>query len=179
MKFMDNLSESVDSLFKSMVSKVLQNYIVPGLKSSILDRGKLRMFEASRLQMQHIVPHSHRFDFAALVLQGSVVNTVFVAGEKGYEYIEVELSYSGKFGTYTEGSASLQKFSTSSTKYSVGDWYGMCANEIHRIEFSPDARVLFFEGPEIRAESKILKPVVDGEVINTFTVQDWMFKEQK
>lgn len=179
MKFMENLPENVEKLFESMVSKVVNNYIVPGLKSSLLDQGKLRMFEASRLQLQHIVPHSHRFDFGALVIRGSVLNTVFVADEKGDEYAEVELVYSGKFGTYSEGHASLQKFSTLSTKYGVGDWYGMHADEIHRIEFSRDARVLFFEGPEVRASSKILKPVVDGEVIDTFTVQDWMFKELK
>ena len=179
MKFMDNLPENVEKLFESMVSKVVNNYIVPGLKSSLLDHGKLRMFEASRLQLQHIVPHSHRFDFAALVMQGSVVNTVFVADEEGDEYAEVELADTGKFGTYSEGHASLRKFSTLSTKHTVGDWYGMHADEIHRIEFSRDARVLFFEGPEVRASSKILKPVVDDEVISTFTVQDWMFKELK
>jgi hypothetical protein len=50
-------------------------------------------------------------------------------------------------------------------------------NGIHSISFSRDAVVLFIESASTKNKSSILEPVVNGKVIPTFEVKEWMFKE--
>jgi len=52
----------------------------------------------------------------------------------------------------------------------------MKADQMHSIDFSKGAKVLFFEGPRLSDTSEIIEPVVRGEVIRTYIKQDYMFK---
>lgn len=168
------------NLIRSMRRSGLQNYIVPGLLSSLVggaETGAVRLFEASREQHTDITPHSHRFDFACLVLRGSVVNRLWCQGDEGELYVASTLIYGGEPGSYR------QKPETESTywghrdyRYAVGEWYSMKAEEIHSIKFSADAMVLFFEGPQQANTTRILEPSVDGHRVQTFMVAPWMFE---
>lgn len=169
----------------------LHNYIVPGLTSWIVgpapnrcddgQRGCLRLFEMTRRQDTQITPHSHRFDFTCLVLQGKVRNTLFYdGGPASDEYVQRVVRYTGKPGDYeTESEDSMPYRYGSDTKtYYAGDTYSMKTREIHSIEFESGALVLFFEGPTVADTSCMLLPWANGCVIDTSTVQPWMFRKE-
>lgn len=156
----------------------LRNYIVPGLTSSLLggeDKGVVRMFEMSREQLSDITPHSHRFDFECLVLEGTVINRVWAPNDKGDVYQRSQLKYKGEPGKYDLERADYDRYAYTAKVYGKGDWYGMHAEQMHSITFSVGAKVLFFEGPPVVASTYILEPFVDGVIVPTFEVKPWMF----
>jgi hypothetical protein len=63
------------------------------------------------------------------------------------------------------------------TTYKAGEWYSMTHAEFHSIRFSYGARVLFFEGSQVKPESYCLVPYVNGQVCDTFYWREWMMKE--
>jgi hypothetical protein len=157
----------------------LQNYIIPGLTSSLLaaksDQGVARLFINSRRQYEHITPHSHRFDFQCLVLRGEVTNIVFQEIEAGDEFCLTAMEYGGAPGQYETESMTVSRWEGYRHCYRAGDWYGMTHDQVHSIVFSRDAVVLFLEGPAVTTTSLILEPVVDGKRIKTFRTEPWMF----
>lgn len=166
----------------------IRNYIVPGLTSWLIGEVKngcrVRLFESSRSQQEHITPHSHRFDFRAMVLEGKVRNTIWrKQQEVGTQYDcgvyrETTLSYKGEAGAY-DVIPSVHPpcyWQTYETLYARGEVYSMNAEDVHSIEFSRGAKVLIIEEPPRFAHSVILEPVVDGVTIPTFKVEPWMFQ---
>lgn len=168
---------------RELMSSRLQNYIVPGMVSSLIaaapngENGRVRIFENSREQLMPIVPHSHRFSFQCLVLQGHVINMLWHPDENGEYYTQSVLHYEGEVGKYTKSEPVVGCWSYTEDFYKTGDWYSMAAQDIHSIEFSKDAIVLFFEGVSFVNSTLILEPNVEGETIPTMAVQPWMFKK--
>jgi hypothetical protein len=167
--------KSID-LIKSIKTDTIHNYVLPGLSSSLIKFGKVRLFESCRNTEEFITPHSHRFPFACLVLQGSVQNSLWVEDEDGDEYQISELNYKGKVGKYKVIEKDVRRFAAFTEEYRTGHWYVMEANQIHSIRFSKDAIVLFFEGIDESQTTQILQPVVNMNVIPTFKIEDWMFE---
>ena len=175
-----------DTLFpvlESMKNSVLQNYVIAGLQSSLIGGGpfgQVRLFEGSRRQLDSISPHSHRFDFACIVLRGRVLNRVWHASTENYGdfFQESELTYSGTVGLHGRRALGRNYWAPRDQFYDAGESYCMKADEIHSIEFTRDAVVLFFEGPSIRDWSVVLEPVVDGSVIPTYETRPYMFKRR-
>jgi len=165
----------------------IDNYILPGLSSIMLSGemhsiASVRMFENTRNQQGHITPHSHRFSLACCVLRGEVHNSLYTeatsptaVGLDLDEYAARALKYKSEPGKYETAFGYRSKWRKHTTKYSVGQWYFMRDNEIHSIDFSPDARVLVIEGPDVSDTTTILEPLVNGVVVPTFKVEDWMF----
>jgi len=160
-----------------MADQHLDNYIVPGLTSSLLENGKVRLFSMSRAQHQAITPHSHRFDFQCLVLRGEVHNIRWTRSDhdEADAYVATKLSYGFEPGRYTRGGWGIGRYTCESERFGAGDWYGQAYDEIHSVVFSDDALVLFFEGQMITQETTILEPLVDGKHLQTFRVEPWMF----
>jgi hypothetical protein len=167
----------------------IRNYAIPGLTSWMIgaskDGGCIRLFECSRAHVEQIIPHSHRFDFKAQVLEGTVINRVWVKrkpeGERILDfdlYQAKVLIYGGKPGEYSVMPGKRELWRFYDRLYKAGDAYGMKADEVHSIIFSKGAKVLFEEGPSISNQSIILEPVVDAEVIPTFKVEPWMFQRK-
>lgn len=166
----------------------IDNYILPGLSSLMLsgENTTVRMFENTRNQQGFITPHSHRFSLACCVLRGEVHNSLYTEdcsttamGTNLDEFETTRLKYSGEPGHYDrlKASAYKGKWCKYTQKYSAGQWYFMRDSAIHSIEFSPDARVLVIEGPDVTDTTTILEPVVNGVVVPTFRVESWMFKK--
>lgn len=166
----------------------IDNYILPGLSSLMLsgENATVRMFENTRNQQGFITPHSHRFSLACCVLRGSVQNSLYsedcsttATGTDLDEFEATRLMYSGEPGHYDrlKTSAYKGKWRKYTEKYGVGQWYFMHHDAIHSIDFSPDARVLVIEGPDVTDTTTILEPVVNGVTVPTFRVEGWMFKK--
>lgn len=166
----------------------MANYIVPGLTSTIIGQdplpsasAKIRIFRNTRTQDMPITPHSHRFDLACMVLQGSVDNTTYqqyAAGMEKYadEFMVSKLVYGGEAGKYEREEIETRHYGRITKTYQSGQWYFMTHTDIHSIKFSKDAVVLVFEADSVTDESLILEPHVDGRTMRTFRVEDWMFK---
>ena len=123
-------------------------------------------------------PHSHRFDFQCLVLEGTVHNRVWFKANSGDPFQETILEHHGTFGDQTRrGAVSTANWSFTQTIYNKGQMYSMKAEQVHSIFFSKGAVVLFFEGPNRSDSSSVLEPVSNGRVIPTFKVEPWMFKK--
>lgn len=165
----------------------VKNYVLPGLVSTLLPKGKLRMFTASRYTEEFINPHSHRFDFACLVLRGSVWNTVYSKvpelTQKADPWACFEVTPDrGGMGKYVRQKVSGLEFYEATTKqYRAGEVYAMLDYEIHSIRFSRDAVVLFIEGPQRKEHSCVLQPVGgfpdNVEDVDTFSPRPWMFQK--
>lgn len=168
----------------------IDNYILPGLSSVMLSGhfdaiASVRMFENTRNQQGFITPHSHRFSLACCVLRGEVHNSIYSEATSttavGIDLDEFEasnLKYMGMPGFYDpEPPSRAGKWRKYTEKYAVGQWYFMRHDAIHSIDFSPDARVLVIEGPDVTDTTVVLQPVVNGKVVPTFKVEDWMFKK--
>lgn len=166
----------------------LHNYIVPGLVSTLIGEdphasSKIRLFRNTRTQDEFITPHSHRFDLACMVLQGSVENTIFDAvpysGPQTPRYADEfqvsRLKYEGNPGHYDKADTTVQAFSRYVNSYQPGQWYFLKCDDIHSIRFSKDAIVLIFEGDSKTDTTIVLEPRVNGSTIRTFKVEDWMF----
>lgn len=169
------MREIID-IIGQMKSDTLHNYVVAGLDSSLLNNGLVRYFECGREHQDQITPHSHRFDFACLVLAGEVENHIWSkTHSKGDDFMKSELEYFGVVGSHTKKEIEVGRYSRKTHKYSAGDIYGMTANEIHSITFSRGAKVLFFQGREKSNTSVIIEPYVNNQVINTYERKDYMF----
>lgn len=153
---------------------------IPGLTSWLVGEpsknGLVRLMECSRDHFEPIIPHSHRFDFACLVLRGWVMNIIWERSDGGDHYQTTELVYDGAPGQYGRLALGTEKWTYLEQQYLEGQQYTMKAEEVHSIFFSRGAKVLFFEGPQHTTSSIILQPVVGGEVVPTFTVPEWAFK---
>ena len=164
-----------------MRNSPLRNYIVPGLTSWMImdngDEGKVRMFQCSREQQEFVTPHSHRFDFSACVLRGSVQNTLWVPVDGcGDEYVVSNSTYLGEVGKYKTNKTIVKRFVSDTICYEDGEWYSMKHNEIHSIKFSRDALVLFVEGRKITDTTQYIEPWVNDQHIPTMKIEPWMFK---
>lgn len=175
------MNRDVLDILASIQSNTIDNYIAPGLRSHLIGQGGVgcvRMFDMARRQGFHIAPHSHRFDFACLVLRGSVGNIVYepaTPDDGGDEYQVAKYTVDG----FKERGLLPQLrdyFIGGATQYLEGEWYSMAYSQFHSIEFSRDALVLFFEGQTVRDYSEALRPIVNGKVLDTFHVEDWMYK---
>lgn len=175
------MNKAVIERLVSMRHSPLHNYIVPGLTSWLImdngNTGKIRLFESTRTQHEFITPHSHRFDFSACVVRGSVVNKVWYKSGNGDEYAMSRTLYLGKPGLYTNTIVSVDKYIQQVSQYKEGDWYSMTHNEIHSIQFSRDAIVLFFEGANVTDTTSVLEPWVNHERVPTMKTEPWMFKK--
>ena len=169
-------------LLGRMARNRIENYIIPGLASSLIGgegKGTVRLFECSRAHEENITPHSHRFDFQCLVLAGTVTNVIWSLApdhlDDGDYFAGSVLRYGGTPGEYQRCPGDVARYVSTPTTHEAGDWYGMRHNEIHSIFFSRGAKVLFFEGPQISNETLILEPWVNGTRVPTFEVKPWMF----
>jgi hypothetical protein len=146
------------------------------------------MFHMTRDQQFYISPHSHRFNFASVVICGWARQHLYQSVSPQY----VDIPYSSADDrlyavreyvpdranptNYGIKTASYGYFLRSTTVYEAGQWYSMKYDEFHSIEFSKGARVLFIEGPKIKDTSYFLEPVVNGKVVPLFDVPTWMYK---
>jgi hypothetical protein len=178
-------------LIKAMAEmrhNTLENYIVPGLRSSLVGgagHGKVRVFEASRDTFEFITPHSHRFDFFAFVLQGTYKNTIFSRGDgEGSElYCESTIhQVCGPDGRIQDSTPARDDRPTGYVRdvrtWGRGESLFMDHRQIHSVKFSRDAIILFFEGPQKIDTSRMIEPWVDGRCVPTFKVEEWMFQRE-
>jgi hypothetical protein len=132
--------------------------------------------ECSRSHHENIIPHSHRFDFHCTVLCGVVSNLIWTPSSKGDEYQSTVMHYAGAPGKYRRGDTERSTYTNTVKKYDAGDKYAMEASQIHSIYFERGTVVLFLEGETVTDTSVILEPVVNGIVVPTFDVKEWMFQ---
>ncbi|MCH9735818.1 MAG: hypothetical protein K0U78_14910 [Actinomycetia bacterium] len=172
-----------------MRSNKITNYIVPGLSSSLIggigENGTVRLFESERDQQEHITPHSHRFNFQCIVLEGVVQNSIWVeqrgelAGKNSDQFQSSTLTYGKEVGVYEKKTKGRSYYDCFTNIYKTGDVYHMNHRQIHSIKFGRRTKVLFFEGKTITDKTTIIEPVVDDIHIPTFKVENWMFKKSK
>ena len=175
----------IEELIKKAYSP-LKNYIIPGLTSSLITApskdGCVRLFESSREHQEQLTPHSHRFDFKCYVVKGWVTNIIWskqrLAGD-GDRFMSSTLTYQGEAGKYNTAVGESGFWSPEKSTYQAGDFYSMRYHQIHSIQFSRNAQVLFFEGKTETNESFILEPDVDGTIIRTMKTEKWMFKSEQ
>ena len=168
---------------KDLAHSPIHNYVIPGLTSRLVGgvgtkkTGCVRLFSNRRVQTEMITPHSHRFDFTCLVIKGWVDNSIWVRGLTGDPFESTGIYYGGEPGAYTQSIGGIDSWYPITTRFNEGETYSMTHDEVHSIQFSKGAEVLFFEGPEVYHTTMILQPVVDEVVLNTFRVEPWMFKK--
>jgi len=83
-------------LLDEMKSSTVDNYVLAGLSSSLIGQqgfGSVRLFEKEAHQRDFVTPHSHRFDFACLVLAGQVTNHIWRETEHELEDKFLNLNY--------------------------------------------------------------------------------------
>jgi hypothetical protein len=190
-KTRDEALQSPMEVLREAVSRMthdeVRNYALPGLTSELVgggEYGKVRLFRSDRQTQHHITPHSHRFNFACLVLAGSVTNQTYRkvrphTDEVGDQFIRSKLQAAG-MGEYTvTPEAKPDDWLIEERTYEVGSVYTMTADQVHSIRFSKGACVLFFEGKQVRDESFILEPYCNGKRIPTFKVEEWMFEHKE
>lgn len=171
---------SISRIVDQMKSNRVRNYVLAGLDSYLLTNGNVRLFTCSRDTQDQITPHSHRFDFVCIVLKGWVVNRVWreVPATIGDFFELSTLTYKDEIGSHDLRPDGRSWYVYEDTQYKKGDMYAMTADQIHSIQFSRDAMVLFFEGPSVTNESVIIEPVVNGEKIPTYENRDYMFVKE-
>lgn len=182
---MQKINPEVLHLLDSMAHNKIENYAIPGLTSALLgDRhkdGTVRLLTSERMHDENIIPHSHRHDFACLVLQGWVKNIVWTPTEDtdAEYYHHTRLEYDGAPGSYTVDREfqPAMRMEADCTLYQAGEWYSMTHDQIHSIKFSRDAMVLFFAGYNKTDATVTLEPVANGCVVPTFKVESWMFQK--
>lgn len=175
----------IEHILKCAHSPV-KNYVIPGLTSYLVGAellahrtlGCVRLFMQEIHQQGSITPHSHRYDFHCVVLDGWVENRVWKKTEDQklgdlYQLSQLTMEHMGKYKSHPVGT---DYWVYEDKTYLAGDTYSMADHEIHSIVFSKGAKVLFFEGPSKHNASAFLEPVVDGEVIPTLKIEPWMFK---
>jgi len=169
------------SIIEEMKHNQVGNYVIAGLDSFMVGgdgKGCVRFFENSRNQQDCITPHSHRFNFTCLVLEGHVRNRIWheTTEYAGDLFAVSELLYGGEIGLHEKKVIEHSHWDYRDQVFQEGEIYSMQANEVHSIIFSKGAKVLFFEGPSDSDKSIILEPVVRGEVIPAFVKPEWMFQ---
>lgn len=177
------LTAVVDEMLNSRVS----NYATAGLHSYLVggpSAGKVRLFHAERDTREFITPHSHRFNFACLVLSGRVENRIFSRAPsmdpRGDLFVRsIIRPVDGGLGKYVvEADETPERYIEQVYPYVKGDVYTMSAYQIHSINFAANTDVLFFEGPSDEATSVILEPFVNGKHLATFKTEEWMFEHE-
>lgn len=164
-------------------SDKVSNYVIAGLDSYLLGKGKVRLFKNSRNHQDSITPHSHRYSVTSIVLQGHVENHIWEACNKHNKQCgdlfqkSVIKPKAEAFSGFTKEEAGRDFYTKVTKIYSAGEVYFMDANTIHSINFSKGAIVLIIEGREVAESSVVLEPVVNGEVIKTLENKDYMFKQ--
>ena len=140
--------KSLVRILEDMSTDKISNYVIAGLDSSLLGNGCVRYFENSRDHQDQITPHSHRFDFCCLVLNGKVENTIWTTpdNEDSDEFVVSELSYCGEVGVHDVENLRTQRYAPQSSSYYTGDVYQMLHSEIHSIKFSRVQRYCFLKG---------------------------------
>ena len=176
--------QKIVDILDGMRSTTIDNYVLAGLSSSLIGQegfGSVRLFEKEAHQRDFITPHSHRFDFACLVLDGSVINHIWLETDDEQEdkFSKSKLIYRGEIGSHAKCFDRTGFYYSSDYAYGSGDAYSMKHDEIHSITFSKGAKVLFFEGPQVSDQSVIIEPVISGKIIPTYSVSDWMFNPRK
>lgn len=171
------MQELIEIVEKMKQSRVM-NYVVAGLDSYLLSGGVVRLFECSRDHQDQITPHSHRFDFACLVLAGTVTNRIWeeCTESEGDFFQSSKLTYKGDIGKHSVARGGRNWWRYTDWHYSAGDCYSMTADQVHSIQFSRGAKVLFLEGPQYSNTSLIIEPVVHGKVIPTYQKREYMFQ---
>lgn len=170
------------SALRPLLHSPVRNYVVPGLTSWLIREsaeGTIRLFHSERTHEEPIAPHSHRFDFTALVLRGSVRNRIWFprgVNEIGDLFRATTTTYNGRIGDHTKRSYVNRRYVFMENTYRAGETYSMDAADVHSIFFERDTWVLFVEGPQKSDKSVVLEPVVDNELIPTFRVEPWMFR---
>ncbi len=170
--------QNLSSITEKMKDQRIANYVIAGLDSYLLSKGKVRLFKNNRNHLDYITPHSHRYDFTCLVLEGRVVNQVWIESEdNNSDLFQVSkiIQATGKFGGFSKITDRQNLFRAYPQIYSAGETYEMTSHQIHSIRFDKGTKVLFFEGPEVADHSFVLEPVVDDKVIPTFKTEDYMF----
>lgn len=180
------MNESLVTFLLGLSHSEIQNYVIPGLTSGVVggraaDGSMVRIFHNLRNHEESIVPHSHRFDFHAIVLRGKVTNRVWQVADandpKSEPFMLSAIECKGQGpGKYTKRQLGVSNYRPVQSVYTAGQSYKMDANEIHSIFFEKETVVLFFEGRELTKESCVLEPYVNGQVIPTFVVEPWMFQ---
>lgn len=170
-------------ILRQMAYDPIDNYAIPGLRSSLIgkgERGTVRLFECERDHQEAITPHSHRYDFHCVVLEGHVTNRIWQpiphSSPDGDPFTTTRLIYRGEVGDYTKQVLAVGWWKYADTVYEAGQCYSMDDDEVHSIYFSRGAKVLFFQGPNIKDTSIIIEPCVRGQHIETFKVEPWMFQ---
>ena len=165
----------------SMANNAIDNYVIPGVTSYLIgNNNKVRLFHCTRNHTEYVVPHSHRFDFTARVLQGYVTNCIYRENKhnEADTYQVSSLVYGGKPGIYNVIPGGVKGYVIYSDNYHYDETYSMKFNEIHSISFRKDTYVLIYEGPDKTDTTQILQPYVNGEVIPTFKIEPWMFRRR-
>lgn len=170
----------------AMAHSPVRNYAIPGMTSYLIgapsESGTVRLFCNERDHQEQVTPHSHRFDFQCWVLAGQVTNRIwtqnhYMTHPDGDVFVSSRLQYRGEIGKYEKKTVGRGNWSYLDFEYKEGECYSMRHHEIHSIQFSRGAKVLFFEGATVTDSSMVIEPVVDGEHIETMIVQPWMFKK--
>ncbi len=138
------------SHIEKLMHSPVRNYIIPGLTSWLIGEpstcGKVRVFTCERDHQEQIAPHSHRYDFQCMVLQGQVDNIIWNESILGDEYCVTEMIYKDEIGNYEKSDRTVKRYQCHSRKYNTTECYYMQSNQIHSISFSKGTVVLFFEG---------------------------------
>ena len=138
------------------------------------------MFSMSRVHGETIIPHSHRFDFRCLVIQGAVRNRVWARSKRANPhgmYTLSDVTYEGELGKHKKTPVGTFGYDYTEMTYITGQEYSMEAEEFHSIYFGQDTEVLFFEGVNRLNQSQVLEPFVHGETIPLFKTEPWMFSK--
>lgn len=175
----DRMMELVELLPRG---KVLRNYIVPGLYSTLLattlDGGKLRLFDATREQEHYVVPHNHRYDFTAFVLRGTVEQLTYDVHhvDRAEDAKWAAVQYLQREGRLDRNSWGYFNGVIRRETHTAGYSYRMHSKEWHSIRFGAGAQVLMAEGRTKDAYSSVLLPMVEGKLCDTFVVHPWMME---
>lgn len=169
---------------QEMKHSPIRNYAIPGLTSWLIGtpdpaHGCVRLFDSERQHVEPISPHSHRFDFTALVLEGQVTNRVWTTNEDGDLWEALEIIYEGEPGKYRQQRGLDGRWFFKDALYKPGSCYHMKAGEVHSIYFGRGAKVLMFEGPNVSDRSIVLQPMANNTLVPTFEVRPWMFKRDE
>lgn len=173
----------------AMAHSPMFNYIVPGLTSWLVGghpsdtgRGCTRLFTCDSNNLVWPTPHSHRFNFEATVLQGEVINRIYVPTDR-FERSQTEryqshlLPYLGNVGKYGEPVENGEGWYThEDMTYTEDDTYYMRAAEIHSIHFARGTAVLMMEEPSLADQSEYIIPTDGVGFIDTMKSEPWMFQ---
>lgn len=182
--FTKDVLDDISKAIKPMLNNRLENYIIPGLASSLVgggNFGKVRLFSTDREARDFVTPHSHRFDFTCIVLSGLVRNTIFfdeqmMTGDMWCQSTIDQVCGADGIRNYVHRrDDNPSRWNQDTQTYEPGDTYSMTYDQIHSIYFARGSQVIFFEGPELTSSSRMIEPWVNGKVVPTFKTEEWMF----